>query len=106
MSLPHSISPTHSPDSRIQDALLVPRTYCETPLNEIQFAQARPMADSLLPAPSQDHRSSRQLEARLYAPPTLNELGTVGAVTAGPNDGALDQLGGASGGFLVANGTS
>ena len=41
-----------------------------------------------------------------YAAPQLHELGTIGAVTAGPNDGALDQLGGASGGFLVAQGTS
>lgn len=41
-----------------------------------------------------------------YAPPALHELGTIGAVTAGPENGTLDQLGGASGGFLVAQGTS
>ena len=41
-----------------------------------------------------------------YAAPSLDELGTIGATTAGPNDGTLDQLGGASGGFLVATGTS
>ena len=41
-----------------------------------------------------------------YAAPSLDELGTIGAITAGPNTGTLDQLGGASGGFLVADGTS
>ncbi|MEO0558931.1 MAG: hypothetical protein AAF170_12185 [Bacteroidota bacterium] len=41
-----------------------------------------------------------------YTPPALEDLGTIGAVTAGPNNGSLDQLGGASGGFLVAQGTS
>ena len=46
------------------------------------------------------------LAAKPYAAPVLHELGTIGAVTAGPNDGALDQLGGASGGWLIANGTS
>ena len=54
--------------------------------------------------------ADRQLEAGLssqpYTPPELHEMGTIGAVTAGPNDGVLDQLGGASGGFLVAQGTS
>lgn len=41
-----------------------------------------------------------------YVAPTLTDLGTIGAITTGPNDGTLDQLGGASGGFLVAHGTS
>ena len=41
-----------------------------------------------------------------YASPTLDELGTIGAITAGPNNGSLDQLGGSSGGWLVATGTS
>jgi len=45
-------------------------------------------------------------EPRPYAAPALDDLGTIGAVTAGPNNGTLDQLGGASGGFLVATGTS
>ncbi|GAB5535507.1 MAG: hypothetical protein Rubg2KO_17560 [Rubricoccaceae bacterium] len=44
--------------------------------------------------------------AKPYTPPALHDLGTIGAVTAGPNNGSLDQLGGASGGFLVAQGTS
>ena len=43
---------------------------------------------------------------RPSAAPTLEVLGEIGAVTAGPNTGTLDQLGGASGGFLIANGTS
>lgn len=42
----------------------------------------------------------------VYTTPTISDLGTVGAVTAGPETGALDQLGGASGGFIVATGTS
>lgn len=63
------------------------------------------MTASVPRIPSSD--AQRQLEApKPYTPPTLNELGAIGAVTAGPNDGALDQLGGASGGFLVAHGTS
>ena len=41
-----------------------------------------------------------------YEPPVLKVLGEVGAVTAGPESGELDQLGGATGGFLVATGTS
>ena len=41
-----------------------------------------------------------------YAAPELADLGSIGAITAGPNAGTLDQLGGASGGFLVATGTS
>ena len=45
-------------------------------------------------------------ELRPYEAPALDALGTIGAVTAGPNNGSLDQLGGASGGFLVATGTS
>ena len=44
--------------------------------------------------------------ARPYTPPALKVLGEVGAVTAGPESGELDQLGGATGGFLVATGTS
>ena len=53
------------------------------------------MTDSTIPTP-----------AKPYCPPTLDDLGTVGAVTAGPDSGTLDQLGGASGGFLIADGTS
>ena len=53
-----------------------------------------------------DSNTPHQPEAKPYAAPELHELGTIGAVTAGPNDGSLDQLGGASGGFLVAQGTS
>ncbi|GAB5536273.1 MAG: hypothetical protein Rubg2KO_25220 [Rubricoccaceae bacterium] len=41
-----------------------------------------------------------------YTPPALVELGTIGAVTAGPDDGTVDQLIGSGGGFLVATGTS
>ncbi len=48
----------------------------------------------------------RQPVAKPYTAPLLTEMGTIGAVTAGPNDGTLDQLGGASGGFLIAQGTS
>ena len=59
------------------------------------------MTDSNTPRPPDG-----DLSAKPYAAPTLHELGTIGAVTAGPNNGALDQLGGASGGFLVAQGTS
>ena len=44
--------------------------------------------------------------AKPYAAPHLSDLGTVGAVTAGPDTGTLDQLGGATGGFIVAQGTS
>ena len=55
---------------------------------------------------SQTSGADRQPAAKPYAAPVLHELGTIGAVTAGPNNGALDQLGGASGGFLVAQGTS
>ena len=57
-----------------------------------------------------DSNDTRQLDAALpgrpYAAPELHELGTIGAVTAGPNDGTLDQLGGASGGWLITDGTS
>lgn len=49
---------------------------------------------------------AHQPDAKPYTPPTLNELGTIGAVTAGDRTGTLDQLGGATGGFLVAQGTS
>ena len=54
------------------------------------------MTDNTTPAPT----------PKPYTAPTLDELGTIGAVTAGPNNGTLDQLGGASGGWLVATGTS
>jgi hypothetical protein len=37
---------------------------------------------------------------RPYTPPALRELGSVEAVTAGDRSGTLDQLVGASGGFL------
>ncbi len=53
-----------------------------------------------------DSNTPRQPEAKPYTAPILHELGTIGAVTAGPNNGSLDQLGGASGGFLIAQGTS
>ncbi|GAB5537298.1 MAG: hypothetical protein Rubg2KO_35470 [Rubricoccaceae bacterium] len=53
-----------------------------------------------------DSNTPRQPEAKPYVAPALHELGTIGAVTAGPNNGSLDQLGGASGGFMVAQGTS
>jgi len=43
---------------------------------------------------------------RLYTPPALVEMGTIGAVTAGPDTGTVDQLIGSGGGFLVATGTS
>ena len=52
------------------------------------------------------HDTPPTAPARPYTAPTLVALGTVGAVTAGPNTGTLDQLGGSSGGFLVADGTS
>ena len=41
-----------------------------------------------------------------YTTPVLVELGTIGAVTAGPDNGTVDQLIGSGGGFLVATGTS
>ena len=50
--------------------------------------------------------AERRLAAKPYVAPELHELGTIGAVTAGPNNGTLDQLGGASGGWLVSQGTS
>lgn len=57
-----------------------------------------------------DFKNTRQpagdLAVKPYVAPELHELGTIGAVTAGPNDGTLDQLGGASGGWLVSQGTS
>ncbi|MEO0557353.1 MAG: hypothetical protein AAF170_04125 [Bacteroidota bacterium] len=53
-----------------------------------------------------DSNTPRQPEIKPYQAPELHELGTIGAVTAGPNNGSLDQLGGSSGGFLVAQGTS
>ena len=59
--------------------------------------------------PKSPPQNTRQLEPaaiQRYAPPDLTELGCIGAVTAGPEGGALDQLGGASGGFLIATGTS
>jgi hypothetical protein len=37
---------------------------------------------------------------RPYTAPTLRELGSVEAVTAGDRSGSLDQLVGSSGGFL------
>ena len=40
-----------------------------------------------------------------YVAPALAALGTVGVVTAGSDDGTLDQLVGAAGGFQV-DGTS
>ena len=57
-----------------------------------------------------DSIPTRQLDGaalgKPYVAPSLDELGTIGAITAGPNNGTLDQLGGASGGYLVAQGTS
>lgn len=41
-----------------------------------------------------------------YEAPLLSELGDISAVTSGPNTGALDQLGGASGGFITPPPTS
>lgn len=41
-------------------------------------------------------------EPRAYAAPALTTLGTIDALTAGPNSGSLDQLVGAGGGFQDA----
>lgn len=54
--------------------------------------------DSQTPAPS--------TPAAPYSPPSLTPLGTVDALTAGPNEGAIDQIFGGSGGFQERDATS
>lgn len=57
-----------------------------------------PTPDTAGPAPS---------APKPYAPPSIDTLGTIESVTAGPSSrGNLDQLVGSAGGFQGADGTS
>ncbi len=46
-----------------------------------------------------DNGFSAEPPTKAYTPPTLEELGTVGERTAGPEGGDLDTLTGGTGGF-------
>ena len=50
--------------------------------------------------------SSAPPHTRPYAAPALEHLGTIEAVTGGPNTGNLDQIVGASSGGFRTDGTS
>ena len=64
-------------------------------------ALLQPLPQLTMTAPDTPPPSSQP-----YTPPMLVELGTIGSVTAGPDNGTVDQLIGSGGGFLVATGTS